>query len=82
MKRWNLIFRVFTAEYLGLKPEKVTEKRTGRNGSDLVRLNFRLLLYDRDANLTHFEVASVTPKYRFPRDSVLCVSTITYPTIP
>ncbi|KAG9012085.1 hypothetical protein FRB94_011781 [Tulasnella sp. JGI-2019a] len=39
MKRWNLIFRVFMVEYLGLKVEKASGQQaprsTGHDGSDL-----------------------------------------------
>lgn len=36
MKRWNLIFRVFTAEYLKLKPSERLLARTAKE--ELVRM--------------------------------------------
>ncbi|KAF8484342.1 hypothetical protein JB92DRAFT_2799712 [Gautieria morchelliformis] len=42
LKRWNLIFRLFTAEYLGLYPGSGPETRTGRANGDLVSSFFKL----------------------------------------
>jgi glutaminyl-peptide cyclotransferase len=42
LKRWSLIFRLFTAEYLGLYPESGPETRAGRANGDLVSSFFML----------------------------------------
>ena len=37
MTKWNLIFRLFVAEYLNLRPESGTKSPAGRANGDLVR---------------------------------------------